>query len=154
MMTTARTKYEKLFAVYEEYTQAIAGLNDPMAAMLCASWETTKRTYERALASGSRKSQLAAGMEQGLRELPMALRAEGGGRHADILAQLHGAITTHFPEFFKEDAALLAAVVDRAKIRNGKEYYLVRHRIDELEGDAGAAAERDLLYRLVDRFES
>lgn len=96
-MTMTKTKYDKLFAVYEEYTRAIAGVNDPMAAMLCASWEATKLTYEQALASGGKTSQLAAGMEQGLRELPMALRAEG---------------------------------------------------------DAGALAERDLLYQLIDRFES
>lgn len=152
-MTTAKTKYEKLFAAYEEFTRAIAGLNDPMAAMLCASWETTKRTHEQALASGGRTSQLAAGIEQGLRELPMALRAEGGS-HAAILGILHRAIAANFPEFFVQDAALLAAIVARSKIRNAREYYLVRHRIDELEGDAGAAAERDLLYALVDRFES
>jgi hypothetical protein len=151
MMTTAKTKYEQLFAAYEEYTQAIAGMNDPMAAMLCASWETTKRTYEQALASGSRKSQLAAGMEQGLRELPMALRAEGG-RHAAILKILHRAIARNVPDFVVQDEALLAAIVARSKIRNAKEYYLVRHRIDELEGDAGAAEELDLLARLVDRF--
>jgi hypothetical protein len=153
MMTTAKTKYEKLFAAYEEYTQAIAGLDDPMAAMLCASWETTKRTYERALASDGRKSQLAAGMEQGLRELPMALRAEGG-KHAAILEALHRAIARNVPDFFEQDEARLAAIVERSAIRNAKEYYLVRHRIDALEGDAGATAERDLLYKLVDRFES
>jgi hypothetical protein len=153
MMTTAKTTYEKLFAAYDEFTRAIAGLNDPMAAMLCASWETTKRTYEQALASGSKTSQLAAGMEQGLRELPMALRAEGGN-HAAILQALHRAIAANHPGFFRHDDALLAAIVERSKIRNAKEYYLVRHRIDALEGDAGAAAERDLLYRLVDRFES
>jgi hypothetical protein len=153
MMTTSTTKYEKLFATYEEFTRAIAGVNDPMAAMLCASWETTKRTYEQALASGSRKSQLAAGMEQGLRELPMALRAEGGN-HAAILGMLHRAIAGNFPEFFEQDEALMAAIIERAKIRNAREYYLVRHRIDALEGAVGAAAERDLLYALVDRFES
>ena len=153
-MTTTKTKYEKLFAVYDEYMRAIAGVNDPMAAMLCASWQATKRSHEQVLASGGKTSQLAAGMEQGLRELPMALRAEGGGKHAEILGMLHRAIATHFPEFFKCDAALLAAIVERAKIRNAREYYLVRHRIDELEGDAGALAERDLLYRLIDRFES
>jgi len=148
-----KTKYEKLFAVYDEYTRAIAGLDDPMASVLCAAWETTKRSYEQALASGGKKSQLASGMEQGLRELPMALRAEGG-KHAAILDMLHRAITTHFPEFFKQDAALLAAIVDRSKIRNAKEYYLVRHRIDELEGDASAVDECNRLYELIDRFES
>ena len=147
MMTTPMTKYEKLFAAYEEFTRAIAGVNDPMAAMLCASWKSTRRTYEQALASGGKKSQLAAGMEQGLRELPMALRAEGGN-HAVILQSLHRAIAVNFPEFFKHDETLLAAIVARSKIRNAREYYLVRHRIDELEGDAGAAAERDRLYAL------
>lgn len=84
-MTTAKTKYEKLFAAYEEYTRAIA---------------------------------------------------------------------RNFSDFLEQDEALLAAIVARSKFRNAKEYYLVRHRIDALEGDAGAGSERDLRYALVDRFES
>jgi hypothetical protein len=153
-MTAAKTRYDKLFEAYEQFTLAIADLDDPMAATLCASWDTTKRTYEQALASGTRQSQLAAGMEQGLRELPMALRAEGGGKHAGMLEILHRSIAANVPEFFRQDESLLAAVVARGKIRNAREYYLVRHRIDELEGDAGALQECALLVDLVDRFAS
>jgi hypothetical protein len=64
------------------------------------------------------------------------------------------AIAGNYPGVFKHDEALLAAIVERSTIRNAKGYYLVRRRIDALEGDAGAAAERDLLYQPVDRFES
>ena len=153
-MTTTQTRYERLFAAYDQFTQAIARIDDPLAAMLIASWETTKRTHEQALAAGTRKPQLASGMEQGLRELPMALRAEGCAKRADILDALHKAIAGNYPDFFRRDDALLAAIVERSKIRNAREYYLVRHRIDELEGDARAAAEFELLVKLVDRFES
>ena len=153
-MTTTTTRYERLSAAYDHFTQALAGIDDPLAAMLVASFATTRRTHEQALAAGTSKSQLASGMEQGLRELPMALRAEGCARRAEILDALHEAIAANYPDFFRHDEALLAAIVERSTIRNAKEYYLVRHRIDELEGDAGAAAERNLLYTLVDRFES
>ena len=153
-MTTTKTKYEQLAAVYDQFTQALAGIDDPLAAMLVASFETAKRTYEQALAAGITKSRLAAGMKQGLRELPMALCAEGCARRAEILQALHESIAANYPDFVRHDEALLAAIVERSKIRNAKEYYLVRHRIDALEGDAGAAAERDLLYQLVDRFGS
>ena len=47
----------------------------------------------------------------------------------------------------------LARIVERSKIKNEREYYLVRHRIDELEGAQGALDELSLLYGLVDRFE-
>ena len=86
--------------------------------------------------------------------MPMALRAEDCAKRAEILEALHMAIAANYPDFFRHDEALLAAIVERSKIRNAKEYYLVRHRIDELEGDAGAAAELELLVKLVDRFES
>ena len=140
--------------MYDQFTQALAGIDDPLAAMLVASFETTKRTHEQALAAGTRKSQLASGMEQGLRELPMALRAERCAGRAEILEALHKAIAANYPDFFRHDEALLASIVDRSKIRNAKEYYLVRHRIDELEGDAGAVDECNRLYELIDRFES
>jgi hypothetical protein len=106
------------------------------------------------LESGVAKSKLASGMEQGLRELPLGLNAEGHGAHAEIMRILHGSIARHYPEFFRKDESLLAAIIGRSKIRNAQEYYLVRHRIDELEGDAGASGERSLLYKLIDQFES
>jgi hypothetical protein len=154
MMTKPTTKYERLYAAYDQFIQAIAGIDDPLAAMLAASWQSTTRTYAQMLAAGGKTSQLAAGLEQGLRELPMALRAEGGARRADILDALHRSIAAHYPDFFKHDDALLAAIVERSKIRNAKEYHLVRHRIDVLEGDAGAVDECNRLRRLIDRFEA
>jgi len=41
-MSAAKTKYEKLFAVYEDFTTAIADVDDPLVSSLCSSWKSTK----------------------------------------------------------------------------------------------------------------
>jgi hypothetical protein len=153
-MGAAKTKYEKLFAVYEDFTTAIANVHDPFVSSLCSSWTSSKSAYEKAIEAGVRKSQIASGLEQGLRELPMLLREVENGKRAQVLRILHSSVAKNFPEFFRQDASLLAAVVARSKIRNAHEYYVVRHRIDELEGNAGALDECNLLHKLVDQFDS
>jgi hypothetical protein len=92
-------------------------------------------------------------MEQGLRKLPMFFYQVGGEHRSRLLTVLHTAVAKKFPEFFKKDTALLASVAERKKIRNAREYYLVRHWIDELGGDASNIGERERLYKLVDQFE-
>jgi hypothetical protein len=153
-MGTANTKYEKLFAVYEDLITAIADIRDPVISSLCSSWKSSKSAYEQALKAGVRKSQIASGLEQGLRELPMLLREVENGKRAQVSKILHSSVARNFPEFFRQDASLLAAIIERSKIRNAREYYAVRHRIDELEGDTGTLDECNLLYKLVDQFDS
>jgi hypothetical protein len=116
-MGAAKTKYEKLFAVYEEFTSAVADVNDLVIVALCSSWKSAKNTYEHALESGVRRSQIASGMEQGLREMPMVLRAVEYGKRAKVLRILHDSVAKDFPEFFRQDAPLLAAIVERSKIK-------------------------------------
>lgn len=153
-MARSTTRYDKLLATFEDLIAEISDVQEPMIAVLCSSWKSTKNGYEQALRSGATKSQIASGMEQGLRELPMLFHEIGGEHGSRLLNVLHIAVAKNFPEFFKKDAQLLASVVERTKIRNAREYYLVRHRIDELEGDASSFDERERLYKLVDQFES
>lgn len=152
-MARSKTRYDKLLATYEDLVTAISDVRDPVIVGFCSSWKSTKTGYEQALKSGATKSQIASGMEQGLRELPMLFCEVNGEQRAQLLNCLHMAVVTNFPEFFKRDATLLASVVGRRKIRNAREYYLVRHRIDELEGEASSYDERELLHKLVDQFE-
>jgi hypothetical protein len=137
-----------------KFTTAIADVDDPVVSALCSSWKSAKSTYEQALESGVRKSQIASGMEQGLREMPTVLSAFENGKRAQVLVILHNFLVMTFPEFFEQDAQLLAVIIERSKIRSVREYYPVRHRIDELEGETSALDERGLLHKLVDEFES
>ena len=70
------------------------------------------------------------------------------------LSALRRAVMAHFPEFYEKDGARLAAMIKQSKITKECDYYLARHRIDELEGQADHGDELTQLYRLVDRFES
>jgi hypothetical protein len=70
-MARSKTRYDKLLATYEDLVAAISDVQGPLIACFCSSWKSTKSGYEQALQSGTTKSQIASGMEQGLRELPM-----------------------------------------------------------------------------------
>lgn len=51
-MGAARTKYEKLFAVYEDLTTAIADIDDPMVLSICSSWKLAESGCEQFLKEG------------------------------------------------------------------------------------------------------
>lgn len=83
----------------------------------------------------------------------MLLRELENGKRAYISKILHSSVARNFPEFFRQDVSLLAAIIGRSKIRNASEYYAVRHRIDELEGDTGPLDECNVLDKLIDQFD-
>lgn len=152
-MTRAKTKYDKLLAVYEDLVAAISVVHDPLVVSFCSGWKSMRNAYDQALESGVSKSALAFGMEQGLRELPIVFRGVAGDEGTRLLNDLHKAVIANYPEFIKEDVAILATILTRSKIRNAREYYLVRQRIDELEGGEGDLGQLELLYKLTDQFE-
>jgi hypothetical protein len=145
-------KLARLIAVFDQFHNDIALLDDPRAKQLAGNWARLRDQY--ATPVGAPRSAFAAGMEQGLRETPMLLRSmrpESRKLAADALA---AAITTHYAEFFAKDAIRLEKIKARGSIRSENEFYLVRHNIDLLEGEPSREEELRLLYRLVDRFEA
>ena len=148
------TRYDKLFAVFEAFTTALQDLDDPFATNYRHAWETAKHRYEQAIGTGVTRSAIASGMEQGLREMPFLFAEISESSRARAVSAWNKAILTHYPEFVAKDAERMAAVLARGRIRNEREYYLVRYRIDELETGSGTQEELDALYRLVDAFES
>jgi len=144
-------KLARLIAAFDQFHGEIAKLEDPTAKRLVNNWTGIRDQY--VTATVARRSALAAGMEQGLRETPilmqdMQLEAREFAAHA-----LAAATSTHYPDFVAKEAERLTKIKARSSIRGEAEFYFVRHRIDLLEGDPRQGEELRLLYELADRFE-
>ena len=151
--TLARTdKLAKLVAVFDEFHEAIARLEDPMAKRLVENWAGIRHQYVEP--SGTTRSAFASGMEQGLRETPILLRSMQPEARKCAVQALAAATSVHYPDFLHKDAERLAKIKARGSIRSENEVYLVRHHVDLLEGEPGQEEELRLLYELVDRFEA
>lgn len=149
---TRTDKLSKLVAVFDQFHDAIAQLDDPKAKRLVESWAGIRHRYIEP--SGAPRSAFAAGMEQGLREAPELLES----MHPDVrkyaIQALASATSAHFPDFHAKDAERLAKIKERGSIRGEREFYLIRHRVDLLEGNSKQAEELRLLYKLLENFES
>ncbi|MDT4329304.1 hypothetical protein ACQE3E_07195 [Methylomonas sp. MED-D] len=145
-------KLTRLVAVFDQFHNAIAALDDPLAKQLTGNWAGLRNQY--VTPNGAPRSAFVAGMEQGLRETPMLLQSMRSETRKLAAEALAAAITTHYPEFLTKDAARLEKITARGSIRGENEYYLVRHHIDILEGEPSREEELRLLYELVDRFEA
>lgn len=145
-------KLTKLIAVFDEFHQALASLDDPKAKGLAENWSSIRHQYLKP--SGAPRSAFAAGMEEGLRETPMLLQAMNCEARKCAAQALAAATLAHYPDFLTKDAKRLAKIQTRGSIRSQNEFYLVRHHVDLLEGDSSKREELRLLYELVDGYES
>jgi hypothetical protein len=151
-----RTKAEKLLAVYARFAQGIANIPDPRAQDI---YRVAAGAHEFVAEARLRQpkptnSQIAAGLEQGLREMPGSVREVGAKWRSEFARALHQSITIEYPEFLALDAQRLAKIMERGRIRTESEFYLVRHRIDIAEGEPELTEELEKLYALVGAYEA
>jgi len=99
-------------------------------------------------------SQIVAGLEQGLREMPALIDEVDVHWRAAVSKALHDAVAAEYPEFLHIEAARLEKVVLRGKVRTKAELHLVRHRIDVLESEPELPAELRRLYALVEAYQA
>lgn len=149
----ARTdKLTKLIAVFDLFFDAIARFDDPTANALVGNWTHVRHQYVNPI--DAPRSALAAGLEQGLREMPMLLKSIPPEARKRAIEALSAAIVTRYPDFLAKDAERLARITARGAIRSENEYHLVRHHVDLLELRPHQEEELRLLYELIDRFEA
>jgi len=150
------TKSEKLFAAYARFAQTIASIPDEKAWELCqvAAGVPAFVAEVRSRNPKPTSSQIATGLEKGLREMPDLIGGVDIQWRGAVSKALHDAVMLEYPEFLRLEAARLEKVMARGKIRTEAEFYLVRHRIDVLEGEPELAEELKSLYALVEAYEA
>jgi hypothetical protein len=151
-----KTKAQKILAAYERFAQEIVAIPDPKAqelyriAVSVPQFITDMRSKQPHINS----SQIASGLEQGLRELPGLVGMVDAQWRWAVARALHDAISSEYPESLKADVDRLKKILVRGKIRTEREFYLVRHQIDVLEGQPELAEDLKCLYSLADEYEA
>lgn len=149
-----RSKYEQLFAVSERFYTELAKQPGDFAVKQCQNWEKAKLFYADALASKkATRSQIAAGLRQGLRETPRILDSMPGPARKAAMRALAAAFQTECPDFLLQDKDRMVKIRTRKSIRTEAEFYLVRHQIDLLE-ETEKSTELAELYALLDQYEA
>lgn len=149
------TKLEKLLAVFAQFADATrnsvdAGVQDlHRVAVGVPQFVADARLR----VPKPTNSQIAAGLEQGLREM-ISLDGVGTQVRPLIRCALQQALLAAYPEFMALDVQRLAKIVQRGQINTEAEFYLVRHRIDIVEGEPEHEEELGKLYALVGDFEA
>ena len=149
------TKLEKIVAVYERFGADIAGVPDQWARRLHhTSSGVADSVYTLLDKDGAPKpSQLASGLEQGLRETPGIIAAVSTQWRPVVAQAFRNAIATEYPDFFSKEPQRLDKILVRGHIKTESEFYLVRHFVDLLEGEPDAATKVAQLYAMLDAYE-
>ena len=99
----------------------------------------------------ARKSEIAAGQLQFLQEVLHPGNRQGD-ESDDAMQKSRAIFGREFPDFFAKLDAKRDKVIERGKIRNEDEYYLIRDYVDEVEGDPDQSQLLEKLYLMVDEF--
>lgn len=99
----------------------------------------------------ARQSEIASGQLQFLREI-LHPSNRHGNEMDDALEKSRIIFGREFPEFFAKLRAKRDKIIERGKIRNEDEYYLIRDFVDELEGEPDRSQLLQKLYLMVDEF--
>jgi len=150
-----RTKYDKLVAVNERLAVNLSKIDHPNTQYFAklfgqagpGQWEEDKKRDPSVT-----RSQIASGLEQGLRDLAPNLAAQPQEIRSAAISAYRDAVQAEYPEFFERDKQRLAKVMSCGRVRTESEWYLLQHRLDEIEGDPKHQDETEKLWELMDNF--
>lgn len=154
MKNKPKTKLDSIIDTYEELASEYRVLGDQKLIDLFDSFipfiQTVKANPE------VKRSAIVAGCEQGLREAPLFLTnlklpEDTQGTAFKIFYRV---VEIHLPAFFDKERQKREEIVSRGKIKAEREWYLLRNRVDEIEGDVAHELELLTLYKLLDDYES
>ncbi|MBI1890217.1 MAG: hypothetical protein HYS18_06215 [Burkholderiales bacterium] len=156
MEHAVKTKAQKILAAYERFAQGIAAIPDPKAQELYRVAAGVPRFVEHTKSKQPQvtSSQIASGLEQGLKEMPALVGAVEAQWRWAVAKAWHDAISSEYPGFLQIEAERLQKILARGKIRTEGEFHLVRYQIDVLEAQPELAAELQVLYALAETYEA
>ena len=148
-----QTRLDQLIAVSDRFHSLLEATSSERAAEWVGRWRALRTTYLSPPA-GVRRSQLSAGLLQGVLEWPLLFGAMPAADRQVFAKAYKEAFDTEYPELLRSQAERLGRIVAKGRISNESQFYLVRHAIDILEDEHARAHELERLYELADAFET
>lgn len=156
--TKLAVEAHELLQRYEAVLAVVRRVQSPKAISFVETvTESLRQIRELLQASPSRVplSKILTGLRQGLRETPRMMQsvlAEAPpSLRAEVIEVVNGQKT---PAFLEDQAEKARKVLARGSIRNEDEWYLLRWRLDQIEGSSTHRQECELLAKLLDTYES
>jgi hypothetical protein len=149
------TKLQKLVATYERFGADIADIPDQLVQQLRHTSSSVRGSVSALLAGDGapKPSQVASGLEQGLRETPDLIAAVSAQWRPAVAKAFCNAVVTEYPDFFSKDSLRLDKVLARGHIKTESEFYLVRYFVDALEGEPDSLARLQQLNAMLGAYE-
>jgi len=150
-------KLNTLVIVYRELSEELSKLNSEELEPLLKSWALSLEQINEITSnpnSSVKPSQIASGFEQGLRDTHLLLSDLPRQYRSPAVKIFYKIVGSHLSNFFEKNKAQLERIVAKNQIKSENEWYIVRHRVDEIEGQSNNDAELEVLNDLLGKFEA
>ena len=97
------------------------------------------------------KSEIAKGLEQGINDLSLLIDDLEPNFRSKAFSAFYQAVNSVNPDYFEKQNAKIQRVIKRGKIKTESEFYLLRNRLDRIEGNG--SHEEKIISDLVGLYE-
>lgn len=152
-----KAKFTQLVDAYGQLAFELRALGSASLGELADTWDDALKQMHAMLSEKNppyTRSVMVGGLEQGLRDTPVFFSTLPEAQRYAALKMYRRVIEAHVPDFFKRDEDVLRKVLARGRVKNENEWYLLRHRVDEIEGEPSHASELERLYTLLGDYET
>ena len=150
-----KTKFDAYFEICQKLVAELSGLGSKGLQPLVDGFSdsidqinvwVTDNTFP------APKSEIAKGLEQGVNDLPQFFEEIEPNLRATAFHAYYSAINSVIPDYQEKLSNKIQRIIGRGKINSESEFYLLRNRLDQIEGSG--TNEESLLYELLERYEA
>lgn len=150
-----KTKFDAYFEICQELVAELSGLGSKELQPLIDGFSKSIEkigVWEADNNFPVPKSEIAKGLEQGVNELPQFFEEIEPGLRANAFHAYYSAVNAVIPGYQEKLANRIQRIIRRGKIKTESEFYLLRNRLDQIEG--GGTNEESIVSELLGKYEA
>ncbi len=143
----------KFLDVFEEIVSLLRPFHHPILSGFVDRWGTARERYIQELTGGTSASKLADGLRQALRDYSDFLEYIPPDNRREFVEKYTKIVTDAFPDFYRSDERKINSIIQRGKIRNENEFYLIESVFEQLHRANPDGEDSVALRKIMDDFE-
>jgi hypothetical protein len=147
-----KTKFDINFAICQKLVAALSGVGSTQLAPIIQGFSKSIDQMNSWVIDNNfpvSKSEIAKGLEQGINDLLLLIADIEPELRSNAFSVFYEAVNSVSPDYFKKLNAKIQRIFKRGEIKTESEFYLMRNRLDQIEGN-GTQEEKTIIDLLGD----
>lgn len=150
-----KTKFDVYFEICQRLVAELSDIESKELQLLIDGFSISIEQISVWVANNSfpaPKSVIAAGLEQGVNELPMLFEEMKPSLREKAFQTYYNTLNEVVPNYQEKLSSRVQRIIKRSKVKSESEFYLLRNRLDQIEGSG--VKEEFLISAILGQYEA